>query len=52
MTFGNRLTVTVGLRYDYMHTEIPVQVKTAAAGDLARRSAKPTSCPLTASIRT
>jgi len=36
MTFGSRLTVTVGLRYDYMHTEIPVQVKTAAAGDLAK----------------
>jgi hypothetical protein len=36
MTFGSRLTVTVGLRYDYMHTKIPVQVKTAAAGDLAR----------------
>ena len=35
MTFGRRLTVTVGLRYDYMHTEIPVQVKTAAAGELA-----------------
>lgn len=36
MTFGSRLTVTVGLRYDYMHTEIPVQVKKAAAGDLAK----------------
>ena len=36
MTIGNRLTVTVGLRYDYMHTEIPVQVKKAAAGDLAQ----------------
>jgi hypothetical protein len=35
MTFGSRLTITVGLRYDMMHTEIPVQIKTAAAGALA-----------------
>lgn len=36
MNFGNRLTVTLGLRYDYMHTKIPVQVKAPAGGDLGR----------------
>jgi hypothetical protein len=45
MTFSNRLTITVGLRYDFMNTEIPVQVKTAAAGDLARAIGEATIVP-------
>jgi hypothetical protein len=35
MTIANRLTVTVGLRYDKMWTSIPEQVKQAAGGTLA-----------------
>jgi hypothetical protein len=35
MTVNNRLAITVGLRYDNMSTNIPVQVKTAAGGSLA-----------------
>ena len=34
MTINNRLTIGLGIRYDYIHTKIPVQVKTQAPGDL------------------